>query len=126
MKLSFYTRFVRPERQLERPDPVELVERAGYIPAKARVESMLAAGQRLVAFREGYEFGSEKEVPHGYHDPTRDPGFDLADASAARTRLAALAAERARHRNEERKAAEAAAARAAAPPEAPAAKEGGE
>lgn len=58
-----------------------LVETAGYIPADAKIESMILAGQRLVDFRQGYEFGDDDDIPDDYIDPTRNPGFDLSDAS---------------------------------------------
>lgn len=58
-----------------------LVETAGYIPADRKIESMIDAGKRLMDFRAGYEFQDDEDVPDDYIDPTRDPGFDLADAS---------------------------------------------
>ena len=43
---------------------------------------MIEAGERLRDFRCGYEFEDEESVPDDYFDPTREAGFDLADASA--------------------------------------------
>ena len=61
----------------------KLVETAGYIPAQKRIENLMLAGQRLVASRQalydcqgGEEF--DDTIPF---DPTRDPGYDLADAA---------------------------------------------
>lgn len=73
------------------PDPGEkiagrrITESAGYVPAKTKIEEMIAAGQRLVDYRaENYDFPpnsevTEKEVDE-FFDPTRSPGFDAVDA----------------------------------------------
>ena len=66
----------------EENDGEILVETAGYIPADRKIESMIDAGRRLLDFRAGYEFQDGEEIPDDYLDPTRDPGFDLADASS--------------------------------------------
>lgn len=58
-----------------------MVETAGYIPAKKRIEDFLQAGMRLQAYRaEQFDFPDGTEDPN-FSDPTRDPGFDLSDAS---------------------------------------------
>lgn len=80
----------------EENDGELLVETAGYIPADVKIESMIDAGQRLVQFRSGYEFEPDEEVPEDYLDNTRNPNYDLADATAdlaaAQARLDALKA----------------------------------
>lgn len=65
----------------EENDGELLVETAGYVPADRKIESMIDAGRRLKDFRAGYEFQDDEDVPDDYLDPTRDPGFDLADAT---------------------------------------------
>lgn len=57
-------------------------EKAGYIPAKIRIENMMLAGQRLVAHRaEMYDFGTGVEPDEDYPiDPTRSKNFDMSDA----------------------------------------------
>nr|QJB19359.1 MAG: hypothetical protein [Microvirus sp.] len=58
-----------------------LVEKAGYIPAKDRIENMILAGQRLIEHRMSmYDFESNKELDESYYDPTRSKNFDMADA----------------------------------------------
>ena len=59
-------------------DSTKLVEDAGYIPAKERIEEMIAAGQRLADYRK-----SRYDIPQGMEpsdeeiealeDPTRSP-----------------------------------------------------
>lgn len=69
----------------KKTDPIggeKLVEKAGYIPAKQRIEALLYAGQRLkVARAELYDFRDGEEVDEDYFDPTRSRGFDPADAT---------------------------------------------
>lgn len=58
-----------------------LVETAGYMPAKTRIENLILAGQRLEAHRkEMYDLnGADDDDAIGV-DPTRKGNFDLADA----------------------------------------------
>nr|QJB19761.1 MAG: hypothetical protein [Microvirus sp.] len=70
--------YVPPEGEENSGD--EIVEKAGYIPAKDQIETMINAGQRLADAR-AYEFGPDDDVPDDYYDPTRNPGFDLSDAT---------------------------------------------
>ena len=58
-----------------------LVERAGYIPAQARIENMILAGQRLVEHRkEMYDFSDGNDIDETYSDPTRSKNYDMSDA----------------------------------------------
>lgn len=58
------------------------VETAGYIPPKRQIEEMIMAGRRLNEAREDmYDFPDEKSIDPNFTDPTRDPGFEMADAS---------------------------------------------
>ena len=60
----------------------KLVETAGYIPAQKRIENLMLAGQRLVASRQAlYDCqGGESFDDSIECDPTRNPGYDMADA----------------------------------------------
>lgn len=79
--------FIEPGEINEGP---ELVEKSGYIPAEEQIGAMLRAGERLGEFRrEAYDFGDKEDIPDDYVDPTRSPGFDLADASALQRDIAA-------------------------------------
>lgn len=98
--MSYYTRDKRPEKKLEINNGEIIVETAGYRSAEVQISEMLNAGQRLVDYRkQRYEFGGDEVVPHDYMDPTRAPGFDMADASA----LAAISAANLKGRQEANK-----------------------
>lgn len=57
------------------------VEKAGYIPAQARIENMILAGQRLVEHRkEMYDFSDGKDIDESFSDPTRSKNYDMSDA----------------------------------------------
>lgn len=72
----------RPHAKLELNDGVSNVETAGYVSAERRITDMINAGQRLVDYRREHfdsvdiKPGEDLEI-----DPTRRPGFDMADAS---------------------------------------------
>lgn len=72
------------------PDPGEtndgklIVEVAGYVPQHLRIQQMIDAGERLNNYRKGYDFEDGEDVPDDFYDPTRDRGFDMADASMMR------------------------------------------
>lgn len=74
----------KPEKNLE---PTK-TEKVGYIPPKVQIERMIQAGVRLNEFRKGYEFEKESDVPTDYVDVTRNPNFDLADATQVRETVA--------------------------------------
>jgi len=58
-------------------------ESAGYIPPKIQIENMILAGKRLDdARKEQYDFGPDDKIDENFVDPTRNPNFDMADASA--------------------------------------------
>lgn len=59
-------------------------EQKGFVSNKRRIESLLAAGRSLAAYREGQfdvQPGENVDIDKVQVDPTRDKGFDLADAS---------------------------------------------
>lgn len=58
-----------------------LVETAGYIPAKKKIENMILAGQRLVEYRKSqFDFEDHKSIDEDYYDPTRNKNLDMAEA----------------------------------------------
>lgn len=80
--MPYYTKDKRPDKKLEINHGDEIVETAGYRSAEVQISEMLNAGKRLVDYRkQRYEFGGEEVIPTDYEDPTRRPGFDMADAS---------------------------------------------
>lgn len=91
--VEIMTNYIRPERRKEVGGGPRIVEASGYIPTKIQVENMLLAGQRLNEYRkEQYDYSDGDSVPDDVvPDPTRSPGFDLADATRlgrdARARL---------------------------------------
>ena len=59
-----------------------LVETAGYVSTEKRITNMILAGQRLVESRRTqYDLEGDYESEDIDLDPTRDPGYDLADAT---------------------------------------------
>lgn len=79
--MKFQTRYNHSKTPPERNLLPSLVERAGYIPAQARIENMILAGQRLIEHRaQMYDFDANKEVDEDFYDPTRSKNFDMADA----------------------------------------------
>ena len=69
-----------PPHEPEKNDGELVVEIGSYIPAKKQIESFIQSGKNLQASRQG-RYGFEGEVDETFNDPTRSPGFDLADAS---------------------------------------------
>lgn len=86
---DYLVRDVEYNTPLRRKKPVKeindgetVVDMAGYIPAKAQIESLIMAGQRLVDHRRQlYDFAPDQQVDEDFIDPTRSRGFDMADAS---------------------------------------------
>lgn len=70
------------------PNPIDmdegggeiLVDTTNYISPQKQIEAMLNAGMRLMAIREE-QYDDIKGTDDLVPDPTRAPGFDLADAS---------------------------------------------
>lgn len=80
MDHKIYTQFERPPDDAEVNTGESIVETAGYVPAERQIQSLIDAGVRLEDYRKGCDFVDG--VDTGENDPTREPGFDLADASA--------------------------------------------
>lgn len=77
----------------------DLVERV-YIDHNELIESMIFAGERLqLARKEAFDIQNEEDIENASIDPTRIPGFDLADAS----RISAVLASKAEAVVEEKK-----------------------
>lgn len=81
--VEIMTNYLRPERRKEAGGGPRIVEASGYIPTKVQVENMMIAGQRLNDYRrEQYDYSEGDSVPDDVvPDPTRNPEFDLADAT---------------------------------------------
>jgi len=81
--MEFQTQYVKTPRVGEINSGEMIVERSGYIPAKDQVESFIDSGKRLADFRKGL-FDMEpgwKGDPDEVYDYSRDPNFDMADAT---------------------------------------------
>lgn len=75
--MELYTKYSRPPKKKEKGGGKVVVERAGYITAKARIEAMLNAGQRLVSARaKQYHFEDGEKIDEDFIDPTVSPAFD--------------------------------------------------
>ena len=79
--MMFQTPYNRKSSPPEINSGESQTEKAGYIPAKIRIENMMLAGQRLVAHRaEMYDFSDGKDIDETFSDPTRSKNFDMSDA----------------------------------------------
>lgn len=56
------------------------VDVLGYMPAKKRIEDMMLAGQRLRSYKESIHDFPDGKIDLNFTDPTRRPGYDMADA----------------------------------------------
>lgn len=79
--MTFFTKYERPPRSGEINSGENKVETGSYRPTNKVIENMILAGKRLEVASAGYEFQPGEVVPDDYSDPTRDPGYDLSDAS---------------------------------------------
>lgn len=60
-------------------------ERAGYIPAKEKIESLIMAGVRLDQYRkEAYDWAPGEDIDDKFFDPTRHPSFEMEDGHILR------------------------------------------
>ena len=79
--MIFQTKYTHEKSPSEVNLGKNLVEKAGYIPAQARIENMILAGQRLVEHRkEMYDFSDGKDIDESFTDPTRSKNYDMSDA----------------------------------------------
>lgn len=82
-KNKIYGKYNRPNKKLfmEVNSGELIVETAGYVPPHIRIQELLDAGERLIAYRkEQYNFGRGEQIDETFTDPTRDPNFDMVDA----------------------------------------------
>jgi hypothetical protein len=80
--MTFNTKYGRPKYEGEYNNGQSNVEKAGYIPPKIQIENLINAGKRLIEHRKNmYDFDEGVADDDNFTDPTRDPGFDMADAS---------------------------------------------
>lgn len=86
--MEFQTHYTRTIRSApERNSGQTLVEKAGYISARERIENMILAGQRLVDSRRArHDFAEGEPLDESFTDPTRARNFDLADATQMQLR----------------------------------------
>lgn len=93
--MEFFTKYKRPEKVLEVFDDESKTEPGMYAPLVERFEEFRAAGKRLRAQRVAqYDYGP-KDKDDGFLDPSRSPGFDLADTGPIVEAIAARASSRA-------------------------------
>ena len=79
--MQFQTKYTHEKSPGEVNLGKNLVEKAGYIPAQARIENMILAGQRLVEHRkEMYDFSDGRDIDENFTDPTRSKNYDMSDA----------------------------------------------
>jgi len=79
--MIFQTHLTHKSSPPEKNSGITIVERAGYISAQKRIENMILAGQRLVEYRKHQFDFIGNEIDEDFEDPTRNPNFDMADAS---------------------------------------------
>lgn len=56
------------------------IEKAGYIPAKKRIENLMLAGQQLLMSRSSQFDFPDGEIDENFYDPTRKKGLDMGEA----------------------------------------------
>lgn len=83
---KFHTHYERERSKPEVNSREIIVETAGYIPAKQRIESIIRAGERLKVYRKE-QFDFNEKIDEDFSDPTRSKNYDLADATAAQQYL---------------------------------------
>lgn len=78
--MQFQNKYNRKISKKEPPSGKSLVETAGYIPAKQKIESFFLAGARLIQSRkEQYDFPPGTEPDDNFYDPTRRRDLDRTD-----------------------------------------------
>lgn len=59
-----------------------LVEKAGYVSAEQRIIAIMLAGRRLIESRGvQYDYAPDDDLDDDRYDITREPGYDVADAT---------------------------------------------
>lgn len=82
---EIYDNYHRPNTEHEKGGGKSTVEPGGSLPVRIQIEQMLTAGRRLKEQRASmFDFNEGEEVDENAPvDPTRNPNFDLADATQA-------------------------------------------
>jgi hypothetical protein len=76
---KIFSHVKRPEK-IYKQYSTETKTEPRYISTKDRITKMLQAGERLERYRQGlYDFPNG-EIDESFTDPTRKPGYDMADA----------------------------------------------
>jgi len=76
------TPYNRVRSQPEKAGTETQTETRGYRSTKQQVAEYMAAGLQLQNYRnEMYHFPTPEDVDENYHDQTKDPGYDPADAT---------------------------------------------
>lgn len=79
---KFQTKYAWYEEDGEFNSGESIVDPSGYIPAKARIENLIRAGEQLDSYRrELYHYGGDDEDDGQFMDPMNSPGLDPADVS---------------------------------------------
>jgi len=78
--MQFQTTYARSPHSPEKHNGERIVETAGHMTNKQKIESILDAGKRLVEYRK-QQFDFEDEIDENFSDPTRSKNFDMADAT---------------------------------------------
>lgn len=93
--MQFNTKYNRIKSKPEMNDGTTMVEFAGYVSKRKRIEALINAGQRLIQARQDmYDYTGEDPDPDIQPDPTRKGNFDLADATEALRNLESKASKR--------------------------------
>lgn len=73
---------VMPAKKMEKNTSPSMTEQAGYVPTDRKIKEFFECGVRLKEARAAqYDFPPGVEPKEDFSDPTRAPGFDLADAT---------------------------------------------
>lgn len=103
MKRVYGTIFVHEKSKGEVLEKGSKTEKHGYQTTEQKVLAMLKAGVQLENIRHNYDFETQAMIDEAFMDQTREPNFDMADASRLlRQTTARIEVERKR-RAEERK-----------------------
>lgn len=72
------------KKDMDKGGGTSKTETSGYVPVDRRIENLMLAGHRLVESRKAedyYNFHPNDEIDLSYDDPTRQKGYDPADAT---------------------------------------------
>ena len=88
MTTQIYTKYDRPSYKKEQNKAGTLVNKAGYVSAKIRIENIIDAGRRLIKYREEqYDFNDKNLNLDQPCDPLRSKSVDFADLTILQQRI---------------------------------------